>query len=149
LIAEGDPAQTILEMIDDGNCDMVVLGSHGHSYLRGLLLGAVHARVLHHLKRPVLIVREFREIKKALTAYRGGDCDQQAVPFIGPLLAAKNPELTIVHDQETRTKETEAFTGTCVTKGYEKLVHFGHEAKTRILKGNFEEQLYKEVTGAS
>jgi hypothetical protein len=39
-------------------------------------LGAVHAKVLHHARLPVLLVRNFRPIKRILVAYRGSQCDQ-------------------------------------------------------------------------
>ena len=39
LIAEGDPVEMILEQSQEGRYDMIVLGSHGHSYLKGFLLG--------------------------------------------------------------------------------------------------------------
>ena len=55
LIATGDPAEEILETAQQGDYDMIVLGSHGHSALRGFLLGTVHAKILHHTKRPILM----------------------------------------------------------------------------------------------
>jgi nucleotide-binding universal stress UspA family protein len=63
LIATGDPAEEILETAQQGDYDMIVLGSHGRSALRGFLLGTVHAKILHHTKRPIPIARDFREIK--------------------------------------------------------------------------------------
>ena len=62
-VASGDPAEEILNAAQDGY-DMIVLGSHEQSSLKGLLLGVVHAKILHYAQQPVLIVRQFREIRR-------------------------------------------------------------------------------------
>ena len=105
LVAVGDPADEILNAANEGHYDMIVLGSHGRSSLRGFFLGAVHAKILHHALQPVLILRNFRPIQKILVAYRGSQCDQGALEFIAPLFAKKKPEITILHVQETELGE--------------------------------------------
>ena len=104
-----------------GLYDMIVLGAHGRSSLKGLFLGAVPAKVLHHARQPVLIVRNFREIQRILVAYRGSRCDQGALEFIAPLFARKKPEITILHVQETQRGESEEFAEACVMTGEETL----------------------------
>jgi nucleotide-binding universal stress UspA family protein len=148
LIAEGDPVETILDRSEDGDYDMIVLGSHGRSYLKGFLLGAVHAKILHNADKPVLIVRDFREIKRVLVAYRGSSCDQQALEFIAPLLARKKPEITIIHVQEQSRGESEESAQACVTTGYETLRKHGHEPVTKNLKGDFTDEILKEMRGS-
>ena len=54
VIEEGDPAEEILNTAESEKYDMIVLGSHEQSYLRGFLLGAVHAKILHNAEQPVL-----------------------------------------------------------------------------------------------
>jgi len=148
LVAEGDPVETILEEAEEGRYDMIVLGSHGHSYLKGFLLGTVHAKVLHNTKKPVLIVRDFREIKRVLVAYRGTRCDQQALEFIAPLMERKKPEITVLHVQETQRSETDEFAQACVMNGYDTLKKFGHEPLTKTLQGDFVDEVLKEVRGS-
>ncbi len=53
----GNPAAEILREAEDGGCEMIVMGSHGHGLLSGFLLGSVSNRVVHHAKCPVLVVR--------------------------------------------------------------------------------------------
>lgn len=53
----GHSAGEILQELEEGEYDMVVMGSHGHGVLGGFLLGSVSDRVAHHAKCPVLIVR--------------------------------------------------------------------------------------------
>ena len=58
LVAEGDPAREIVKSADSRDADLVVLGARGLRTLGRLLLGSVSETVLHHVGRPVVIVRE-------------------------------------------------------------------------------------------
>lgn len=53
----GPPYATILAAIEEGNYDLVVMGTHGRTGLAHFLLGSVTERVLRHSKVPVLTVR--------------------------------------------------------------------------------------------
>lgn len=53
----GNPAEVIAAMADDEGFDLIVMGSHGHGALAGLLMGSVTAKVLALSKTPTLIVR--------------------------------------------------------------------------------------------
>lgn len=144
-VASGDPAEEILREADEGQYDLIVLGGPGRSTLRGLLLGAVHNKVLHYAKQPVFIVRNYREIKRLLVAYRGSSCDQGALEFIGPLFARRKPEITIMHVQETERGESAEFAERCVLTGRETLHRLGFEPVVKVAKGDFEEEILKEV----
>lgn len=56
-IASGDPAHTIVDILERYGCDMVVMGASGMSPLRGALLGSVSNEVLHSAHVPVMIVK--------------------------------------------------------------------------------------------
>jgi nucleotide-binding universal stress UspA family protein len=58
LLAEGDPAREIVRIANKSDVDLVVLGARGLRTIGRLLLGSVSETVLHHLGRPVVIVRE-------------------------------------------------------------------------------------------
>lgn len=47
LLAEGDPAQTILHLAKDRGVDAIVMGSRGLSDIKGLLMGSVSHRISH------------------------------------------------------------------------------------------------------
>jgi nucleotide-binding universal stress UspA family protein len=53
----GDPAQLILDAAKSVGADMIVMGSRGLGELKGLLVGSVSDKVLHHAEVPVTIVR--------------------------------------------------------------------------------------------
>lgn len=55
--AVGRPAIEISAAADKLHADLLVLGSHGHSALGGMLLGSVTNEVMVRTKRPMLIVR--------------------------------------------------------------------------------------------
>jgi nucleotide-binding universal stress UspA family protein len=145
LIATGDPAEEILETAQQGDYDMIVLGSHGHSALRGFLLGTVHAKILHHTKRPILIARDFREIKRVLVAYRGSQCDQDALKFVGPLLARKKPQITVLHVQENGREGSAEFAQACLLEGNRTLTDLGHEPEIKTKKDEYVDEVLQEV----
>jgi nucleotide-binding universal stress UspA family protein len=53
----GHAAEAIAAMAEREQPDVIVMGSHGHSALGGLVLGSVTTGVLARTKAPVLIVR--------------------------------------------------------------------------------------------
>jgi nucleotide-binding universal stress UspA family protein len=58
-VASGDPAHTIVDIVERFGCDMVVMGASGTSSLRSALLGSVSNEVLHAAGVPVVIVKSF------------------------------------------------------------------------------------------
>lgn len=62
---EGAAWREIVARADKGHFDMVVLGTHGHTGLKHLLLGSVAERVVRHAPCPVLTVRPVGEEAQA------------------------------------------------------------------------------------
>jgi len=56
-VATGDPAHTLVDILENYGCDMVVMGASGTSTLRSALLGSVSNEVLHAAGVPVMIVK--------------------------------------------------------------------------------------------
>jgi len=50
------PAHEIIKKVREVNADLIVVGSHGHTIIGGLLLGSVAYRLLHVAPCPVLVV---------------------------------------------------------------------------------------------
>jgi nucleotide-binding universal stress UspA family protein len=55
---EGDPAHVILEVADDQNADLIVVGARGLTGFRRFLLGSVSSKLAHHAHCSLMIVRE-------------------------------------------------------------------------------------------
>jgi nucleotide-binding universal stress UspA family protein len=56
-VAMGDPAHTLVDILERFECDLVVMGASGMSGLRSALLGSVSNEVLHAAGVPVMIVK--------------------------------------------------------------------------------------------
>jgi len=57
-VAMGDPAHTLVDILENYGCDLVVMGASGTSVLRSALLGSVSNEVLHAAGVPVMIVKQ-------------------------------------------------------------------------------------------
>jgi nucleotide-binding universal stress UspA family protein len=56
LVIFGDPAKKIIETSKDRNCDLIVMGTHGHSLIENIL-GTTAQKVIRNSRIPVLSVR--------------------------------------------------------------------------------------------
>ena len=56
-VVSGDPAHTLVDILENYGCDLVVMGASGTSALRSALLGSVSNEVLHAAGVPVMIVK--------------------------------------------------------------------------------------------
>jgi nucleotide-binding universal stress UspA family protein len=55
----GHPAGDILEFVEENDTDLLVLGSHGRSGIRRLLMGSVAEQVIRNASCPVFTVKSF------------------------------------------------------------------------------------------
>lgn len=61
LIArEGRPGYDILDVQEEYDCDLIVIGSRGLSALEGVIMGSVVTHVLQGAQCPVLVTRNLR-----------------------------------------------------------------------------------------
>jgi nucleotide-binding universal stress UspA family protein len=101
--AVGNPAERISAAAADDKVDLLVMGSHGHSALRGLLVGSVTNAVLAQTKTPILILRH-RETPPADSlkvgiAVDGSKFGREAVKYVlrHRALFGQNPQITLLH----------------------------------------------------
>lgn len=99
----GHPAEEIAAAAAKSKADLIVMGSHGRSALKGLLLGSVTNAVLARSRVPVLILRT-REAPKADSlkvgiAVDGSKYGRAAVSYVlrHPQLFGAAPKLTLIH----------------------------------------------------
>lgn len=57
-VATGDPAHTLVEIVERYGCDAVIMGARGQGRLRRAMLGSVSHEMLHAAPVPVTIVKE-------------------------------------------------------------------------------------------
>lgn len=57
VVARGDPAHTLLDLIERHDCDGVVMGAHGKGMVRQALLGSVTMEMVHAAPVPVTLVK--------------------------------------------------------------------------------------------
>lgn len=57
VVRVGDPAEEIVSMAREGDYDLVIMGTHGHGKLEGLMIGSVAEGVVRRCAKPVLVVR--------------------------------------------------------------------------------------------
>ncbi|NLT05983.1 MAG: universal stress protein [Solirubrobacterales bacterium] len=57
LAREGDPADAILDVAEQRDCDLIVVGNKGMTGAKRFLLGSVPNKISHHAPCSVLIIR--------------------------------------------------------------------------------------------
>jgi len=55
-IVGGYPAEEILRMADELNCDVIIMGTHGKGIISHTFLGSVAERILRRVRKPVFII---------------------------------------------------------------------------------------------
>lgn len=58
LLHAGPPGPVICWLAQEHACDLIVMGTHGHTGLKHLLMGSTAEYVLQHARCPVLTVRD-------------------------------------------------------------------------------------------
>jgi nucleotide-binding universal stress UspA family protein len=59
-VREGEPFKVIVDLADELNVDTIVMGSHGRTGLKRILMGSVTSRVIGLASCPVMVVNPFR-----------------------------------------------------------------------------------------
>jgi nucleotide-binding universal stress UspA family protein len=57
LVVEGSVVQTIINVAERENADLVAMASHGRTGLANVFYGSVAVGVLHRIDRPLLLIR--------------------------------------------------------------------------------------------
>ncbi|MBI5253002.1 MAG: universal stress protein [Euryarchaeota archaeon] len=82
----GTPAREIAKYANK-NADLVVMGERGK----------ITKEVIKNVAKPLIVVKEKREIKKLLAAYDGSKCAKKALAHASELCRHLKAELTILH----------------------------------------------------
>ena len=57
IIADWPGAKHILEILDKLGCDLIVMGTHGRSWLKHVLFGSLTEEVVRRARCPVMVVK--------------------------------------------------------------------------------------------
>ena len=57
IFRRGDPADEILAVAQEKNCDLIVIGTHGRTGLKRVLMGSVAEKIVRNAECPVLTIR--------------------------------------------------------------------------------------------
>jgi nucleotide-binding universal stress UspA family protein len=77
MTAEGDPVAEILRVATEEQADLIVLGTHGRTGLRRLLMGSVAEKVIRRATCPVLAVK--MPVRQAVSETHGREEEQVVV----------------------------------------------------------------------
>ena len=56
-LAYGNPADEIVKWVQQKNCDLIAMSTHGHRFFGDLFFGATAHKVQHRVNVPVLLLR--------------------------------------------------------------------------------------------
>jgi nucleotide-binding universal stress UspA family protein len=99
----GHPGEQIAEAADEDDVDLIVMGSHGHGALAGMVLGSVTHAVLARTTRPVLVLRATNppqgDSLKVGIAIDGSAYGRKAVKYVLRHwnLFGASPRLILIH----------------------------------------------------
>ena len=57
ILVQGEPADGILSVADEEKCDLIAMATHGHKFVKDLILGSVAENIRHRTDIPVLMIR--------------------------------------------------------------------------------------------
>lgn len=102
MASAGEPVHEILSHADTLGADLIVLGTHGLSGFRHLVLGSVTEKVLRRATCPVLTVpprarAAISPFRHLLCAVDFSDCSQHAVTFAATLAQRAGASLSLLH----------------------------------------------------
>lgn len=90
-VAWGRPADVIRQIADEASADLIIMGTHGRSGLKRLLIGSVADTVMRTSERPLLLVRAQEEappqlnVKTILVPLDGSHVAESSLPFVTAL----------------------------------------------------------------
>lgn len=65
-LARGNPAQEILQIAEEHQCDLIAMTSHGHRFIADVWLGSTIDKVRHQSNIPLLLVRA-KDVSKKIS----------------------------------------------------------------------------------
>ena len=97
----GSPFREILRVEDEEDVSAIVIGSHGKSNIKEMLLGSVSENVIRYCKKPVLVTKRqeigIEMFTRILYPTDFSDVSKKALEYVKKLKEAGTREVIIVH----------------------------------------------------
>lgn len=150
----GKPAMEIVRIAAEERVDLIVMGTHGHGFIRGALLGSVSHDVIRSAPVPVLALKVTgldnlpntecaflcqHVFRRVLLPTDFSDCAQQAFMQVKELRAAGVKEAVVLHVREEPRRGQDETTQTIEAKMLQirsQLEFFGFSVTTIVLDGD-------------
>ncbi len=105
LVSEGLPAEALLKLASDNEVDLIMMGTHGRTGFRKLIMGSVAEKVFRNAPCPVMTVgpHVFAEIRREahitsiLCAIGALDRQHPAIQTAATISACHNASLALLH----------------------------------------------------
>lgn len=139
------PAAEILRELHEENFDLLVVGSHGASAVMEFLLGGISSQIVHHAKKPVIVVKKMRNVRKMLMCTAGSKCSFAAIRYSAGIAKAANADVTVLSVSPFDTSEAVSQAWEFVHAGAEILKEHGVAAKEFVRVGKPAEEILTEA----
>jgi len=100
-----DPAEAIIQEVDEGKYNLVVIGNRGESEAETFSLGSVADKVTTHAPCSVLIVKKGTKISKILVAIDGSEDAKKALKHAVQLASKFKAGITLLNVQQSKLFE--------------------------------------------
>ena len=102
MLREGDPKDVVVQVADEVDANLIIMGSRGLQGLKAILENSVSQYVFQLSSRPMLLVKDdlytIRPIKRVMVAMDKSDSAKEGLNLAISLLRdVKGSELTLVH----------------------------------------------------
>lgn len=96
-ICEGTSASAeILRELHEEEYDLLVVGSHGAAAVMEFLLGGISSQIVHHTKKPVIVVKKMRDVANILMCTAGSKCSFRAIRYAASIAKAAGADVTVL-----------------------------------------------------
>ncbi|MCK4456487.1 MAG: universal stress protein [Thermoplasmata archaeon] len=100
------PAGEVIVELHEGDYDLLVTGSRGECALLELLLGGISSQIIHHAKKPVIVVKSMRGISRILMCTAGCECSFDAIRYAAGMAEAAGADVVVLSVSELDTTES-------------------------------------------
>jgi nucleotide-binding universal stress UspA family protein len=143
LVRAEDPAEKVLQMVKESNCDLLIIGNISETQAERFSLGSVAEKISLYAKCPVLITKKSTKIKKLLVAVDGSKKADKALDYAVQLCQRFGATMMLLHVEEDELLRLEPKTikqvgeqiladAAAKAKGvsFDKRLEFGNPART-------------------